>query len=355
MKLKWLAIIGIVLGLLAVACSAPGTNPEGDSGQEGGDQTESTLAQQQVKTTSDAECNVQPPDVTLENATVGFSQPERLNNPFRIEETRSIEDTAQQRGIDLISTNAQSSASKQLSDVQDMLAQGADVLIIAPLLEEGLEPALNSANEQGVPVFLIDRETSGKPCEDYITFMGSNFVVQGEQAANKLIDLTGGEAKIAELRGVPGASVTKDRGEGFRNGIKDESGMEIVASQTANFVRSEGQQVMEQLLQSNPDIDAVYAHNDEMAIGAIQAIKAAGKNPGQDVKIVSVDGTEAATQAIIDGDLNATITTNPRFGPLAFDTIENFLAGEPIPRKIIVQDQVIDESNAKKYLDTGAY
>lgn len=354
-KVKWLAIIGVVLGLLAVACSPPGANREGDSGQTGGGQQESTLAQQQVKKTSDAECNVQPPDVTLENATVGFSQAEKLNNPFRIVETRSIEETAKQRGINLISTNAQSQASKQLSDIQDMLAQGADVLIVAPLLGDGLQPALRSASEQGVPVFLIDRETAGKPCEEFVTFMGSNFVVQGEQAANKLIDLTGGEAKIAELRGVPGASVTKDRGQGFRNVVKDESGVEIVASQTGNFVRSEGQQVMEQLLQSNPDINAVYAHNDEMAIGAIQALKAAGKNPGQDVKIVSVDGTKAAAQAIIDGDLNATVTTNPRFGPLAFDTIEEFLAGEPIPRKIIVQDQVIDDSNVQEYLNTGAY
>lgn len=350
------SLIAILAGLLVavVACAPPGANPQGQDSGGGGKQ-----AQQVVETTGETAnvpvCDVKPPDIKLDNAVVGFSQSEKLNNPFRIAETQSIQDEAKERGIKLISTNANSQAPKQLSDIQDMLAQGVDILIVAPLLEEGLEPALNSASEQGVPVFLIDRETAGEPCKDYITFMGSNFVRQGEQAAQKLIDITNGRAKIAELKGVPGASVTNDRAEGFRNGIKEEQGMEIVASQTANFVRTEGQQVMEQIIQSNPDIDAVYAHNDEMAIGAIQALKDAGKNPGEDVKIISIDGTRDAAQAIIDGDLNATVTTNPRFGPLAFRTIEDFLAGEPIPQKIIVQDKIIDQSNAEEYLNSGAY
>ncbi len=135
--------------------------------------------------------------------------------------------------------------------------------------------------------------------------------------------------------------------------LEEYPGMEIVASQTANFLRADGQQVMEQLIQSNPDINAVYAENDEMALGAIQALKDAGLNPGEDVKVIAVDGTAGAVQAIISGDLNATIETNPRFGPLVFDTIEKFLAGEPIPQKIIVQDRVFDESNAEEALEWG--
>jgi galactofuranose transport system substrate-binding protein len=108
---------------------------------------------------------------------------------------------------------------------------------------------------------------------------------------------------------------------------------------------------MEQLIQSNPDINAVYAENDEMALGAVQALKDAGKDPGKDVKIVSIDGTRQAVQAIINGDINAVIETDPRFGPLAFDTVEKFLAGDPIPQKIIVQDDVYTEENAQENLD----
>lgn len=357
--MKYGKILSLMVGmmvLLAAACSPPGANP----GDESGAANDGEGAQQQVAENTGEQgdapvCDVEPPDINLDEAVVGFSQSETLNNPFRITETESVEGEAEERGVELISTNAQSGAPKQLSDIQDMLAQGAEVLIIAPLLEEGLEPALNAASQQGVPVFLIDRETAGEPCEDYITFMGSDFLQQGEQAAEKLVEITDGEAQIVELGGVPGASVTNDRAEGFRNIVEEEQSMEIIASQTANFVRAEGQTVMEQLIQSNPDLDAVYAHNDEMAIGAIQALRDAGRNPGEDVKIISIDGTRDAAQAIVNGELNAMVTTNPRFGPLAFDTIEDFLAGEPIPQKIIVQDEVIDEGNAEEYLDSGAY
>jgi ribose transport system substrate-binding protein len=232
-----------------------------------------------------------------------------------------------------------------------MIAQDVDAIVVAPLLEEGLAPALNAAKEAKVPVFLIDRETAGTPCEDYITFMGSNFLEQGEKAAEELAGLTDEKAKVAVLEGTPGASVTIDRTEGFEKGLKEYPNMEIVASQTGEFLRTKGQTVMEQLIQSNPEINAVYAENDEMALGAIQALKDAGKDPGQDVKVISIDGTRQAVQAITTGDINAVIETNPRFGPLAFDTFEKFLAGEPIPQKIIVQDDIYTPDNAQEKLN----
>ena len=352
-----ICIAGLML-LAVTACSPPGSSQDDQGSGSGGGGTGS---QQQVETGTTGEsanaamCDVKPPDINLKNAKVGFSQSEEETNPFRIAETQSIKDEAKKRGVQLATTNAQSQASKQLSDIQDLLSQGVDILIVAPLQAQGLEPALNAANKQGVPVFLIDRETAGTPCKNFITFMGSNFLRQGEQAGQKMSEITDGQAQIAELSGTPGASVTNDRAEGFKNFVEQQSGMEIIASQTGNFVRTEGQQVMEQLIQSNPDTNAVYAHNDEMAIGAIQALKSAGKNPGEDVKVVSIDGTKDAAQAIIDGDLNATVTTNPRFGPLAFSTIEKFLNGDPIQQKIIVQDKIIDQSNAKEYLNSGAY
>jgi ribose transport system substrate-binding protein len=340
-------LVAVVVGLaLIVACSPPGAK-SGQSAGGGGEK-----AQQDVAQASGDVCKVNPPDLKLEDAVVGFSQSEKEVNPFRIAETESIRSEAKKRDIKkLIYTNANSQASKQISDIRDMIAQDVDAIIVAPLLEEGMDPALNAANEAGIPVFLIDRETAGKPCEDYITFMGSNFYEQGERAAKIMAGLTNEKAKVAVLEGTPGASVTIDRTQGFEKALKKYPNMDIVVSQTGEFLRTKGQTVMEQLIQANPDIDAVYAENDEMALGAIQALKDAGKDPGTDVKVVSIDGTEQAVQAIITGDINAVIETNPRFGPLAFDTIDKYLKGKPIPQKIIVQDDVYTKKNAQEKLN----
>ena len=339
----------VALALLAAACTPPAANmvnrAVSDVGPEG---------QQDWQVPSDADyCDVQPPNVSFGSATFGFAQTEN-NNPWRIAQTESMRNAAEENGVEIVITDAQSNTPKQVSDIQDMIAQGVDVLFIPPREEQGLEPALQSAREAGVPVFLVDREANAEICEDYISFMGSNFVEQGERAAEWLVEATNGKAKVAELQGTVGASVTADRGEGFKSVIDENSGMEIVASQSGNFNRAEGQNVTEQILGGNPDLDAVYAHNDEMAIGAIQALKDAGRKPGEDVTVVSVDGTRDALQAIIDGDLGATVETNPRFGPLAFDTAERFLSGEQIPTKITVQDRLFDNSNAAQFIDLAS-
>ncbi len=338
----------VALALLAAACTPPAANmvnrAVSDVGPEG---------QQDWQVPSDADyCDVQPPNVSFGSATFGFAQTEN-NNPWRIAQTESMRNAAEENGVEIVITDAQSNTPKQVSDIQDMIAQGVDVLFIPPREEQGLEPALQSAREAGVPVFLVDREANAEICEDYISFMGSNFVEQGERAAEWLVEATNGKAKVAELQGTVGASVTADRGEGFKSVIDENSGMEIVASQSGNFNRAEGQNVTEQILGGNPDLDAVYAHNDEMAIGAIQALKDAGRKPGEDVTVVSVDGTRDALQAIIDGDLGATVETNPRFGPLAFDTAERFLTGEQIPTKITVQDRLFDKNNAAQFIDSA--
>ncbi len=344
-------VMGLLL-LIAAACSPPGANPENQGVGSGGKEGKQRVQSGGNAAAGAGTCNVKPPDVTLEKATIGFSQMEN-NNPWRIAETESMKAEGEKRAGKYIATDAQADTSKQVSDVEDMIAQGVDILVIAPREFEGLAPALDAAAEANVPVFLVDREAKGEPCKEYITFIGSNFIKQGERAGEWLINATDGEAKIAELEGTTGASVTNDRAEGFRNAIQGESGMEIVASQSGDFTRAGGQKVMEQLIQANPDINAVYAHNDEMAIGAIQALKDAGKTPGEDVTLVSIDGTRDALQAIIDGELGATVESNPRFGPLTFETVEKFLAGEPIPQKIILEDRFFDKSNAEEFIDSA--
>ncbi|NJC84923.1 ABC transporter substrate-binding protein [Planosporangium mesophilum] len=292
----------------------------------------------------------------LKDAIVGFSQSEKEANPFRIAETQSIKDEAARLGVKkLLTTNAQSQLGKQISDIQDMLAQGAQFLIVAPLNSDGLQPALQAAAAKKVPVLTIDRKINATACKDYVAFLGSNFVEQGKRAADALIKATDGKGKVAILLGASGNNVTTDRTNGFVNQLKASApGMEIVAQQTGDFARDKGQQVMEQLIQSRPDITAVYAENDEMALGAVTALKGAGKNPGKDVKIVSIDGTRNAVQGIVDGTINAVIESNPRFGPLAFSTAQQFYSGSPIPENVIISDRAYDSTNAKDSL-AGAY
>jgi ribose transport system substrate-binding protein len=262
---------------------------------------------------------------------------------------QSIRDEAAKLGIPtdkLLVTNAQSDLNKQISDIKSLLAQGAQLLIVAPLNSDGLQPALDAAKEKKVPVVTIDRKVTSQPCTDYLTFIGSDFVSQGKRAAEAMVKATNGTGKVAILLGSSGNNVTTDRTKGFKDAVAGTPGLSVVAEQTGEFERAKGQAVMEQLIQSNPDITAVYAENDEMGIGAVNALKAAGKKPGQDVKIVSIDGTRNAVQLIADGSYNAVVESNPRFGPLAFDTLQRFVNGDPIPNSIVISDDQYDSSDA---------
>ena len=281
---------------------------------------------------------------------VGFSQMES-DNPWRIAETQSLKDEAAKRGISLVVTDAQGQTAKQVSDVEDLIARRVNLILLAPREFEGLAPALQAAKAANIPVILVDRAAAGKPGEDYVTLLASNFVEQGRRAAEWLATATNGQAKIVELSGTPGSSVAADRAKGFREGIAKHPGMQIVASQTGNFSRAQGDRVMQNIAQSlGKQITAVYAHNDEMALGAIQALKAAGRKPGTDVTVVSVDGQRAALEAIDRGEMGATVESNPRFGPLAFDTIEKLRKGEQIPPQIVLEDRLFDKTNAKQFV-----
>jgi ABC-type sugar transport system substrate-binding protein len=286
---------------------------------------------------------------------IGFSQMEN-NNPWRIAETNSMKEEAEKRGdkYQLLVTDAQGQTSKQVSDVEDLIARRVDAIFLAPREYEGLAPALQAAREANIPIFLIDREAAGIAGQDYVAFLGSNFVEQGKRAADWLVQQTNGKAGIVELTGTAGSSVARDRSEGFNEVIKNHPDMKIIASQTGDFSRATGQKVMENIIQSlGKQITAVYAHNDEMALGAIQALKAAGMKPGQDVIVVSVDGERAALESIIAGDMGASVESNPRFGPLAFDTLEKYLRKEAIPPKIILEDRFFEASNARQHLDSA--
>lgn len=285
--------------------------------------------------------------IDLKNATVGFSQSEKEANPFRIAETQSIKDEAKKRGVKLLTANAQSQFSKQISDVQDLLAKGADLLVIAPLNSDGWDPVLQAAAAKKVPIVTIDRKINATACKDYVSFIASDFVEQGKRAADQMIEATGGKGEVAILLGSAGNNVTTERTKGFKDQIAAKApGLKVVFEQTGDFAREKGQQVTEQLIQSKPGIKGIYAENDEMGLGAVAALKGAGKKAG-DVKIVTVDGTRNAVQGIVDGWISGVIESNPRFGPLAFQTLDTFTQGKDVPQDIIIQDSAYTADNAK--------
>ncbi|MDB4915401.1 MAG: rbsB, ribose transport system substrate-binding protein [Gemmatimonadetes bacterium] len=279
---------------------------------------------------------------------VGFSQMES-DNPWRLAETKSLKDEAAKRGMTLVVTDAQGQTAKQVSDVEDLIARKVNVILLAPRTFDGLAPALAAAKAAKIPVILLDRMAAGTPGVDYLTVLVSDQKSEGRRAADWLAAQTRGKASIVELSGTPGSSAADDRAAGFREGLAQFPDMKIIASQTGNFSRATGQSVMQNIAQSlGKKITAVFAHNDEMAVGGIQAMIAAGLKPGTDVLVVSVDGERAALEAIDRGEIGATVECNPKYGPLAFDTIEKFRKGEAIPPKIIVPDRFFDKTNAKQ-------
>ncbi len=285
---------------------------------------------------------------------VGFSQMES-NNPWRIAETKSFQDTAEECNWDLVSTDAAGSAAKQVADVDSMIAQGIDVLFLPPREEKPLIPAVMKAKAAGIPTFLVDRSVDPNVAQagrDYVAFLGSDFVDQGRRAAEWLVENFEGEnAVIVELEGTTGSSPANDRKKGFDDVIAGQDNMEIVASQSGDFARDQGRQVMETLLQAHPDVNVVYAHNDEMAIGAIQALELAGRKPGEDVTVVSIDGTRDALQAIIDGKMGVTVESSPFFGPLACETMNRYAEGEQIEPWVQVEDRIFTSENAAEHID----
>ena len=287
-------------------------------------------------------------ELDLANAVVGFSQSEKEANPFRIAETQSIKDEASKVGVkQLLTTNANSQLSKQISDIQDMINKGAQALVVAPLNSDGLEPALAAARAKNIPVLTIDRKVNSEPCKDYVAFLGSNFVEQGKRAAQEMAKGLDNKGKVAILLGSSGNNVTTDRTKGFVDEMaKIAPDIEIVAQQTGEFARDKGQQVMEQIIQAQPDLAGVYAENDEMALGALVALKSAGKTPGTDIQVVSIDGTRNAVQKIVDGEMLAVVESNPRFGPLAFETLEKFLSGEEVAQDVVISDKLYGKDNA---------
>jgi galactofuranose transport system substrate-binding protein len=365
MRIRKSALVAAVLAaaLTAAGCSNDAA-PSGGAGGGGQAAPPPAAADCPLATAADPGNSAPPTDVppatdapklaAKDTYRVAFSQ-NASNNPWRLAETASMQDQAQQLGFQLTVTDANNEQAKQIQDIKGLIAQKPDALFIAPITEQ-LGNVVVEAAGAGIPVFLLDREVDtnvAKPGQDFVTVIVSDFVQQGKRAAWAMAQATGGTATIIELEGTTGASPAIDRKTGFDEAIKACPGMQVVVSQSADFTRAEGQSVAETLLQSHPDATAIYAHNDEMALGAIAAIRAAGKVPGQDIKVVSIDGSRDALTAVDAGELFATVESNPRFGPKAFETMQQYAQQGQVPTKQVLEDRLFDKANAAQNLETA--
>jgi simple sugar transport system substrate-binding protein len=287
---------------------------------------------------------------------VGFSQV-GAESGWRTANTESIKSEAEKRGIDLRFSDAQQKQENQIKAIRSFIAQGVDVIAFSPVVETGFEPVLQEAKKAGIPVVLSDRAVKVSDPSLYVCFLGSDFVEEGRRAANEVVKLTGGKGNIAELVGTVGSAPAIDRKKGFEEVLKDHPDLKIIMSQSGDFTRAKGKEVMEAFLKSpqGKDINVLFAHNDDMALGAIQAMEEAGIKPGVDIKIVSIDGVKGAFEAMKDGKLNVTVECNPLLGPQLFDLIQKVANKEEVPKRVVSQEGVYEQSQAATELPNRKY
>lgn len=269
----------------------------------------------------------QPKKESLTDVKIGVSI-STLNNPFFVSVKDGIVKEAKKKGMETVVVDAQDDTSKQISGIEDLILKGVDVLVINPTDSAAISSSVISANEAGIPVITIDRSAEDG---EVATFIASDNVSGGEMAGTYIVEQLGEQANVVELEGVSGASATRERGKGFHN-IADKQ-LNVVSSQTAEFDRTKGLTVMENILQGNKDIEAVFAHNDEMALGAIEAIQAAGK----DILVLGFDGTKDALDAVNEGKLDGTIAQQPALiGEEAVNAAVKILKGDKVEQNISV-------------------
>ena len=249
-----------------------------------------------------------------------------LNNPFFVSIREGVEEAAKDKDVETVITDAQNDSSSQNNQVEDLITQKVDLIIINPVDSTAISSSVKKANEANIPVICVDRSSDEG---EIVSFISSNNIEGGKLAGEFILEKAGKDAKVIQLEGIPGASSTRERGEGFKKATDKK--IDLVASQTANFDRAEGMTVMENLLQAQPDVKAVFCQNDEMALGASEAIKASGK----DIVLVGFDGNEDAINAVKEGTMTATVAQKPKeMGKIALETAVKYLKGEKVEEKV---------------------
>ncbi|GAA3762909.1 ABC transporter substrate-binding protein [Salinactinospora qingdaonensis] len=288
---------------------------------------------------------------------LGFSQV-GAESGWRTANTKSIKQSAEDAGFELRFSDAQQQQENQIQAIRSFIQQGVDVIAFSPVVESGWDTVLVEARAADIPVVLTDRAVETDEDDVYETFLGSDFVEEGRKAGRWLVDEyadSDEEVRIVELQGTTGSAPANDRRDGFAEIIGEDDKFEVIASQDGDFTRSGGQEVMQAFLSSHDDIDVLYAHNDDMALGAIESIEAAGLEPGEDIKIISVDGIKDAFQAMADGKINVVVECNPLLGPQLMDLVEKVHAGEEVPERVKVEEGVFTQDQAEEELPNRKY
>jgi ABC-type sugar transport system substrate-binding protein len=282
--------------------------------------------------------------------TVGFAQIKE-DSPWRTTETNSVQQEAEKLGIELkLSVTEQAG---QIAAIRDFIAQRVDGILLAPQTRSGWDEVLGEAKDAGIPVVLLDRGVDA-PEDLWVTQISSDFVFEGQEAGKWVAKALDGKGKVVELFGDPAADPAILRNEGFMEIIGQYPGIEVVESKTGEWSQDKGRQVVEAWLAAGVDFDVVYAHNDGMALGAIDALKAAGIDPGDDVLIISIDAIKAAFEAIDRGDMNCTVECSPLLGPMGFEALTKAINGQSVDKYIITPDGVYDQTNYKEH-PTGGF
>jgi len=323
--LMFMVTLAAILAL--VACTAPSTSPPTE----------------EIKSRK-----------TYQDLIVGFSQL-GAESEWRVANTDSIKETAESLGVELRFFDAQQKQENQIEAVRKLIVQKVDVIGISPIVETGWEDVFQEAKDAGIPIILVDRWADAK--EDmYVSYLGSDFLEEGRNAVRVMAELVNGRANIVELVGTVGSAPANDRYTGFREILKRYPHMKIIDSESGDFTKARGKEVMAAFLQKHgSSITAVYAHNDDMALGAIEAIEEYGLRPGVDIKIVSVDAAKGAFEAMISGTLNATVECNPLLGPQFFDLALKVVNDEPIPKRVPSIETIFFPEDAVEILPTRKY
>jgi len=289
---------------------------------------------------------------------LGFSQI-GAESEWRTANSNSVQEAAKAAGITLRFSDAQQKQENQIKALRSFIAQRVDVISFSPVVETGWESVLREAKAAKIPVLLTDRAVDVSDQSLYLSLIGSDFIEEGRKAGRWLLDNTRnkpGEIRIVELQGTLGSAPANDRKKGFAEVIAADPRYRIVRSQTGDFTRAKGKEVMEAFLKSEGrSINVLYAHNDDMAIGAIQAIEEAGVVPGKDIIIISIDGVKGAFEAMRAGKLNVTVECNPLLGPQLMAAVKGVVAGKPVPRRIVTQESVYPMETAAEVLPSRRY
>lgn len=306
-----------------------------------------------------AACFATPAAFAAKPLVIGFSQV-GAESEWRTANTVSIKDAARKDGITLKFADAQQKQENQVKAIRSFIAQRVDLIAFSPVVESGWDTVLREAKAARIPVVLTDRAVNVSDPSLYVTFIGSDFVEEGRRAGRWLLErsakLPNPVINIVELQGTVGSAPALDRKKGFEEVIAGNAKLKVIRSQTGDFTRAKGKEVMEAFLKAEgKKINVLYAHNDDMAIGAIQAIEEAGLKPGKDILVISIDGVKGAFEAMIAGKLNVTVECSPLLGPQLMQLARDILAGKPVPRRITTVEGVFPAEVAAKEFPNRKY